>query len=320
MSRAFMTPEDQLRKLAAYYQTVYHDIECIDSIYQRMVQTVTDCGLSKRSRSYDTISMPGYHFCFDMSTGKFPLLGIKHTSMAAIASELWCFIHGVTDKQTFKDKKCNIWNEWANPSKIKRSAYTDDATYKAALAAENDLGPIYGAQWRAFNGVAGTGDQLQNVLDKLATDKENRRLVVSAWNPLQMDQMALPPCHLLWNVVHQGGFLSLHWHQRSCDLMLGVPFNIASYALLLKLLCAHSGLKPGFLFATFVDFHIYNGAECDHTAGANEVLQRKPSPSPSLDVFNVIGDDNIDILQWRPDEYAITDYQSQARIKMPVAV
>lgn len=245
-----------------------------------------------------TLALPNQHFSHDMQEG-FPLLTTKRMPFKTIAVELEGFLKGITSKKWYQDRHCKIWNEWGNPRVVQQhlvrdfgeqGAYDVDWNIrKKYQQEEDDLGPIYGYQWRRFNqaydeddnGCVEQYDQLKNVLHTLTTDPHDRRMVVSAWNPVQITRMALPPCHLLWIVTVIDGYLNLHWTQRSCDLMLGVPFNIASYGLLLMLLCEESGLKPGNLSGMLCDCHIYE----NQIDAAKEQITREPRALPSI-VFN----------------------------------
>ena len=205
-------------------------------------------------------------------TKGFPLLTTKHMPHKVIWIELEGFIKGIVHKQWYKDRGCNIWNEWSNP-------LNDD---------DNDLGPIYGYQWRRFNHVYDENDegcltrydQLNEIIKTLKSDADSRRMVCSAWNPVQSHKMALPPCHVLWNIVVIQDKINLIWHQRSADLMLGIPFNIASYATLLLLLAKESNLTPGILQGTFADCHIYE----NQLEGAEKQILRVPKDLPVVEV------------------------------------
>ena len=234
----------------------------------------------------------------------FPLLTTKTMAYKSMWVELEGFIKGITSKQWYKDRKCNIWNQWSNPT-------NDD---------DNDLGPIYGYQWRRFNEVYDENDngsingcdQLKNIVETLKDDPESRRMVCSAWNPMQIDSMALPPCHVLWNVVVIGNRIHLLWHQRSADLMLGVPFNIASYATLLLLLAKEANLSPGVLQGTFADCHIYE----NQIDGAREQLKRQPTSLPTVD----LGDYNS-IYTWSSENAILKNYNPHSKIDFgPIAV
>lgn len=285
----------------------------------------------------DTLALPNQLFSHNMSDG-FPLLTTKRMPMKTILVELEGFIKGITDKQWFKDRKCNIWNEWANPQVVKARAddvkrkvfYFSDpepGLTKDIQADENDLGPIYGYQWRKFdehygetthfydeewtcfaNGVQHGTDQLKTIVDTLHKNPYDRRMVCSAWNPNQIDQMALPPCHYAWNVTVIEDEIHLFWAQRSCDLMLGVPFNIASYASLLMLLAKESGFKPGNLSGMLVDCHIYR----NHLDGAKLQLMREPTALPTLNIKD--RDGKFSIFDWQHEDVELVNYVSQPKI------
>ena len=244
----------------------------------------------------------GQVFRHDMGHG-FPLLTTKKINPQTVWTELEGFIKGITSKQWYKDRNCNIWNQWSNPTNNN----------------DDDLGPIYGYQWRRFNEVYDeddngslTGyDQLKNIVNTLKENPEDRRMVCSAWNPIQIDSMALPPCHVMWNIVVVGKKMSLLWHQRSCDLMLGIPFNIASYATLLLLLAKEAGRTPHILQGTFADCHIYQ----DHVEGAKEQLIRQPKilPSVGLGEYGSIYD-------WDSGDAGVFNYEPHGKINFPIAV
>lgn len=315
--------------------------------YLDIVNKVLVKGTWKGNRTgVDTIAIPFVHFEHDMSEG-FPLLTTKKMPIKTIAVELEGFIKGITDKQWYKERGCNIWNEWANPEVTKKEyeEYKEDTchcdlcgppdtiTEKEFQKEVNDLGPIYGYQWRKFgehyetpkgyksdheecmwpelNGLAKgmavqPTDQLKSIVDKLHNNPSDRRMVCSAWNPNQFDMMALPPCHVLWNVVVIGDTLHLGWYQRSCDLMLGVPFNIASYAMLQMLLCKESCLKPGMLSGTLADCHIYE----NHIPGAKEQMLREPRQLPKLEIKG----DKFDIFKWDHTQLSLVDYNPHPKI------
>lgn len=275
--------------------------------YLDIVDKVLTKGRWKGNRTgVRTLAVPNVHFSHDMSDG-FPLLTTKKMAVKAMAVELEGFINGITDKQWYKDRGCNIWNEWKNPSQHD----------------ENDLGPIYGYQWRRFDFPythlilepaephIANYDQLNTIIEKLKNNPDDRRLVCSAWNPNDIPSMALPPCHLLFVLTHIDGVLNLHWTQRSCDLMLGVPFNIASYALLLELLCKDANLTPGNLSGMLCDCHIYE----NHIEGAREQVNRIPTELPTLELLNWNG-----IWKWTHKDIKIHNYNPQAKISLEVAV
>ncbi len=243
-----------------------------------------------------TLAVANVHFSHDMDKG-FPLLTTKKMAFKTMCVELEGFLKGITTKKWYQERKCKIWNEWANPQVVEQlyssarnvnPLWEEDPkktkTRKEIQVTEDDLGPIYGYQWRRFGevydeddgGVLKGYDQLTNVLDTLKKNPHDRRMVVSAWNPNQLSRQALPPCHLIWVVTVINGELNLHWTQRSCDLMLGVTFNIASYGLLLESLAEYAGLAPGNLSGILCDCHIYE----NQIDAAKEQVLRAPKTLP----------------------------------------
>lgn len=273
----------------------------------------------------DTLALPNQLFSHDMSDG-FPLLTTKRMPINTILVELEGFIKGVTSKQWFKDRHCNIWNSWANPEKVfneyklREKSLSPYQTKQEVAAELDDLGPIYGYQWRDFNGAYGDdiltteahnikgADQLKGIVDTLHNNPYDRRMVCSAWNPNQIDKMALPPCHYAWNVTVIDDEINLFWAQRSCDLMLGVPFNIASYATLLMLLAKESGFKPGNLSGMLVDCHIYR----NHIEGAEEQLTREPISLPKLEIKDRNG--VFSIFNWQYEDFELSNYKYHPKI------
>lgn len=265
----------------------------------------------------DTISTFGYQCRYDISE-RFPLLTTKKVFYKSMIHELLWFIKGDTNIKYLVDNNCNIWNEW--PYDIyKKSSYFKGETLQEFIAKiKNDdefakkhgnLGPVYGKQWRNFLGV----DQLQKVIDQIKNNHNSRRLIISAWNPTEVDQMALPPCHSLFQFyVDIHGGLSCQLYQRSADAFLGVPFNIASYSLLIYIVAAMTDLKPKEFIHTFGDLHIY----VNHMDQVKEQLSRMPTTTPKLIIKripNKIEDFNI-------DDFEIIDYNPQGVLKAPVAV
>tara|TARA_Y100000592_G_scaffold28506_1_gene45339 strand:+ start:28290 stop:29180 length:891 start_codon:yes stop_codon:yes gene_type:complete len=286
--------------------------------YLDIVENVLSVGRQKENRtgikSYTTFCEIFRH---NMSDG-FPLLTTKKMPYRTIAIELEGFIKGITDKGWFQERGCKIWNEWANPKAVEFShggvieMLSNEEFRKKAQLYENDLGPIYGYQWRAWNQDYGDMvgerqgiDQLRNVIETLKNNPDDRRMVVSAWNPSQMHLMALPPCHYAFTLVHIDGVLNLCWKQRSADLMLGVPFNIASYGLLLELICKEVGMIAGELVGILEDCHIYE----NHMEGAKKQLERKPEKLPSL-----LLSEPYNIYEWTYEDFDIVDYNSDKRI------
>lgn len=287
-------------------------------------------------------------FRHDMSRG-FPLLTTKKMAFKTLRVELEGFIKGMTNKKWYQDRGCHIWDEWANPETVEEELETakwdcrfqggppygeDEAKIAQDLRTQvqtkcSDLGPIYGYQWRQFgenygddvymgvrlspSGIRDGEDQLFNIADRLRQNPYDRRMVCSAWNPNQIHQMALPPCHFAWNVVVYEDKLNLIWHQRSVDTFLGASFNIASYGLLLLLLCKESGLKPGELVGTFNDCHIY----LNHIDAVKEQLSRTPRKLPMV----TIPDNNWNgIFNWTHNDIIIEGYNPYPAIKAEVTV
>ena len=263
-------------------------------------------------------TIAGAIFEHDMSKG-FPLLTTKKTSLRLIATELEFFINGITDKKWLQDKNNHIWDEWAKPQK---APYGHDEISKKRMLEERDLGPIYGFQWRHFNApyenydsnYAGKGiDQLKKIIATLKTNPRDRRMIVSAWNPLQFNEMALPPCHYSFQITTIGDKLNLMWNQRSVDTMLGLPFNIASYALLLHLIAKETGFKEGKLVGFLADVHLFE----NHVEGAKEQLSRDPEKYP---LSKIETENWKSIFDWKAENTKVINYQSYNRIQFEIAI
>ena len=274
--------------------------------YLDIVDNVLHNGVKKDNRTgISTISTFAETFRHDMGEG-FPLLTTKKMALKSILVELEGFINGITSKKWYQDKGCNIWNSWHNP----------------LAGPGDDLGPIYGYQWRRFgqvydeddDGCLFKHDQFNNIINTLKNNPHDRRMVCSAWNPIHATRMALPPCHVLWNVVILGDKLNLAWYQRSCDLMLGVPFNIASYATLLLLLCKESGFKPGILHGTLSDCHIYENQLDQAKLQMNRIARELPT-------MHIGGTGDFNIYNWRHDLIKLENYNPYPKIDFgPAAV
>lgn len=282
-------------------------------VYKDLVQDVLNNGILKENRTgTKAFTVCGAILKHDLRDG-FPLLTTKKMAYKSMAAELEFFIKGIHNKSWLKKRHCKIWNEWAAPDLLEEGL--DDASRKKRQLEIDELGPIYGFQWRHFGASIEKPhegyDQLKHVVETLKQNPSDRRMVVSAWNPPALKQMALPPCHILFHLVVIGGVLNLTWFQRSCDLMLGVPFNLASYALLLKLLALESGLEAGVVCGMLSDVHIYE----DHVEGAREQITREPYPLPGVEIHNFTS-----IFDWSYDETEIVNYQSHPRIHFPIAV
>ncbi len=287
--------------------------------YLNIVKHILEHGEKKENRTgVDTIAIAGAMFEHEMSKG-FPLLTTKKTPFKVMATELEFFIKGLTDKNWLKEKNCHIWDEWAHPLKV---PYGHDEETKKKMMDERDLGPIYGFQWRYFNADyenfdynhSGKGvDQLKKMVETLKKNPNDRRMIVSAWNPSKLHEMALPPCHYSFQVTVINGKLNLLWNQRSVDTMLGLPFNIASYALLLHLLAKESGLQEGKLVGFLADTHIY----VNHLDGVKEQLSRDPNTYP---LPQIVTENFTSIFDWNAQDTKLLNYQSYPKIEFSIAV
>lgn len=293
--------------------------------YLNIVERTLACGVNKEPVRFDadgnivkldngTTGIFAAIFRHNMSDG-FPLLTTKKMPIKTIAVELEGFIKGITSKRWYQERNCKIWNEWCNPQEVPKSI-TQEEKKLFALGCD-DLGPIYGYQWRRFDeaynvkddGVMKGYDQLKSIVDKLKTNPYDRRMICSAWNPNQLSQQALPACHMMFNVVVYGNKLNLIWHQRSCDLMYGVPFNIASYAMLLLLLAKEAGLDPGELVGTLNDCHIYD----NQLESAREQLTRTPLELPTLEILTPEGQE-FSIFNWTHKDIKLNNYVSYEKL------
>jgi len=283
----------------------------LDKNYLNIAENILKNGVEKENRTgVNTISISGAMLQHDMSEG-FPLLTTKKVFYKAMSVELEGFLKGITDKEWYKANKCNIWNEWCNPSKIPEGL--SDEERKEFQFNESDLGPIYGSQWRDFNG--GGYDQLQQVIRSLENKPGDRRMLVSAWNPLQLHLQALPPCHVLWQVAVRGEYLDLLWYQRSVDVFLGLPFNIASYGLLLSLLAHQFKYKPGILTGFLGDTHIYKNHIEQIKIMSNRLSDAKELPKL------IIHEDFKDITKFDSfEDFKIVNYEHLGVLKGEVAI
>ncbi len=261
--------------------------------YHELMHHVREHGYRKDDRTgTGTLSVFGWQMRFDLGQG-FPLVTTKKLHLRSIIHELLWFIKGETNVKYLRDNKVTIWDEWADEN--------------------GDLGPVYGAQWRSWPARDGsTIDQLADVITRIRKSPDSRRLIVTAWNPADVDQQALPPCHCLFQFYVAGGRLSCQLYQRSADIFLGVPFNIASYALLTHMVAHVTGLKPGEFIHTLGDAHLY----LNHLEQADEQLKREPLPLPRL----VLKRDVKEIDDFRFEDFEIIGYQSHPHIAAPVAV
>jgi thymidylate synthase len=261
--------------------------------YLQLMQYVKDHGVEKSDRTgTGTLSVFGYQMRFDISE-KFPVLTTKKLHLKSIIYELLWFLQGNTNTEYLKQHGVRIWDEWADDN--------------------GDLGPVYGAQWRSWQAADGrTIDQITQVIEQLKTNPDSRRLIVSAWNVGEIEKMALAPCHAFFQFYVADGKLSCQLYQRSADIFLGVPFNIASYTLLTLMIAQVTGLKPGEFVHTLGDAHLY----LNHMQQVDEQLTRKPYSLPEMK----INPDVKDIFSFQYEDFELINYQSHETIRAPIAV
>lgn len=276
----------------------------MERAYLDALKDILATGVDRTGRNGDTRAKFAIQLRHDFKDG-FPALTTKKLAFKAVKSELLWFIEGSQDDNRLKELNGTDRTIWT------ANAEADYWTPKAAFP--GDLGRIYGVQWRRWQRSDGsTLDQLARVIDKIKNDPADRRLIVSAWNPGELEQMALPPCHMFFQFFVSGDKLSLHMVQRSCDMFLGVPFNIASYALLLAMVAQVTGKVPHELVLTLNDAHIYH----DHFDAVEEQLSREPLPFPTL----WLNPEARDIDRFTMDDIRLEDYRSHEAIKAPMAV
>lgn len=262
--------------------------------YLSLLKHVLSHGAKKTDRTgTGTLSVFGHQLRFDLAAG-FPLLTTKKVHLKSIIHELLWFLRGSTNVRPLQEVGVTIWDEWANPE-------------------TGELGPIYGYQWRSWpKPDGGSVDQIANVVQQIKTNPDSRRLIVSAWNVGQIDQMKLPPCHALFQFFVADGKLSCQLYQRSADVFLGVPFNIASYALLTMMMAQVTGLQPGEFVHTFGDTHLY----LNHIEQAKLQLERAPRPLPRM----VLNPSVKQIDQFKYEDFSLEGYDPHPAIKAPIAV
>jgi thymidylate synthase len=290
--------------------------------YQEFLQHILDKGAKKEDRTgTGTVSIFGYQMRFNLNDG-FPLITTKKLHLKSIIHELLWFIAGDSNIAYLCKNGVNIWNDWAY-QKYKNSADFTGETMKdfaAKIAAEPDfaikygeLGPVYGKQWRHWKGENGEDiDQIANLIHQIKTNPDSRRLIVSAWNVAEIEQMTLPPCHSLFQFYITGGKLSCQLYQRSADAFLGVPFNIASYALLTMMTAQVCGLQLGDFVHTFGDAHIYT----NHIEQVKLQLSRTPYPLPTMKINPEISS----IFDFKYEDFTLENYETHPHIKGEVAV
>lgn len=261
--------------------------------YQQLLRHILENGVSKTDRTgTGTLSCFGYQMRFNLQQG-FPMVTTKKLHTKSIIYELLWFLKGETNIQYLKDHGVSIWNEWAD--------------------ANGELGPVYGKQWRSWEGADGTVvDQVTDLISQIKKNPDSRRLIVSAWNVPELPKMALMPCHTLFQFYVADGKLSCQLYQRSADVFLGVPFNIASYALLTMMVAQVCGLEYGDFVHSFGDVHLYN----NHIEQAQLLLSREPYSLPVMKLNPAVKD----IFSFRFEDFTLENYQHHPGIKAPVAV
>jgi thymidylate synthase len=261
--------------------------------YLNLLDHVLKTGIRKEDRTgTGTISIFGHQMRFDLNVG-FPLLTTKKLHLKSIIYELLWFLCGDTNIRYLHEHNVSIWDEWADEN--------------------GDLGPVYGHQWRSWRGADGaTVDQINNVVASITTNPDSRRHIVSAWNVGELDKMALPPCHILFQFWVAEGKLSLQLYQRSCDIFLGVPFNIASYAILLLMMAQVTGLQPGEFIHTLGDAHIY----LNHIEQVKTQLSRQPRLLPTLK----INPERTSIFDFQYEDFTLENYDPHPHIKGEIAI
>jgi thymidylate synthase len=261
--------------------------------YLDLLQHILDTGVKKSDRTgTGTISCFGYQLRFDLQQG-FPLVTTKKLHLKSIIHELFWFLKGETNIEYLKQNGVSIWNEWADEN--------------------GELGPVYGKQWRSWEGANGkTVDQVSDLISQIKKNPDSRRLIISAWNVADLPEMALMPCHALFQFYVAEGKLSCQLYQRSADVFLGVPFNIASYALLTLMVAQVCDLEPGEFIHTFGDVHIYS----NHMEQVQLQLSRKPLPLPTMKLNPEVKN----IFDFKFEDFTLENYQFHPAIKAPVAV
>lgn len=310
--------------------------------YLELCEHVLNNGVKKGDRTgTGTYSTFGYQMRFDLNEG-FPLMTTKRTAFRLIVSELLWFLKGDTNVQTLIQERNPIWDEWAFEQWVGSPEYegpdmtdfglraTKDAAFAEVYKEEMDkfkqrvleddgfaakyadLGPVYGKQWRSWTTGEGSIDQIENLIEGLKSNPDSRRHIVTAWNPSEVEDMALPPCHALFQFYVADGKLSCQLYQRSADIFLGVPFNIASYALLIHLIAEECDLGVGEFIHTLGDAHIYS----NHVDQVNEQLQRAPKTLPTLKLAL----EGKSIFDLKTEDIIVEGYDPHPRIKAPIAV
>ena len=280
-------------KLATTQPQIKNGENPADLIYADLLTRILETGITRSDRTgTGTKAVFGHQMRFDLSES-FPLLTTKKLHLKSIIYELLWFVNGDTNIRYLQDNGVSIWDEWADEN--------------------GELGPVYGKQWRSWAAPNGQSiDQLTWVRDEIRTNPNSRRLIVSAWNPADVNDMALPPCHCLFQFNVMDGKLNCQLYQRSADVFLGVPFNIASYALLTMMMAQACGLKPGEFVHTLGDAHLY----LNHMEQAELQLSRKPFSAPRM----LINSDRNDIFGLERSDFKLVEYEAHPSIRAPIAV
>lgn len=262
-------------------------------VYLDLLNKILNEGQSKGDRTgTGTLSLFGHQMRYDLSTS-FPLVTTKKIYTRAVIHELLWFLQGNTNIKYLNDNKVHIWDEWADP--------------------QGNLGPVYGSQWRSWKSQSGeTIDQITDVIKKIKSDPDSRRLIVSAWNVGELKNMKLPPCHAFFQFYVANSKLSCQLYQRSADVFLGVPFNIASYALLTMMIAQVTGLKPGEFIHTLGDAHLYT----NHIDQAKTQLARQPKALPKM----LLNPEITSIFDFKFDDFTLVEYEPHPTIKAPIAI
>jgi thymidylate synthase len=278
----------------------------METTYLDILREILDMGVDRGDRTgTGTRALFGKTMRFDLSSGLFPAVTTKKLAFKAVKSELLWFLEGSSDDNRLKELNGSDKTIW--------TANGEADYWKPKAKFPGDLGRVYGVQWRKWQRPDGTTvDQIAEVIEGIKKDPNGRRHIVTAWNPGELDQMALPPCHMFFQFFVADGKLSLYMHQRSCDMFLGVPFNIASYSLLLAMVAQVTGLKQGEFIHSLGDAHIYN----NHFDAVKEQLSREPLPSPTL----WLNPEVKDIDSFTMDDIKLVDYKSHDAIKAEMAV
>ncbi len=260
--------------------------------YLDLLNHILESGVSKEDRTgTGTLSVFGYQMRFDLAKG-FPVVTTKKLHLRSIIHELLWFLMGDTNIKYLNENGVSIWDEWADDN--------------------GELGPVYGSQWRSWTIDGKSIDQISNVVEQIRTNPDSRRLIVSAWKVDEIEKMALPPCHCLFQFYVAEGKLSCQLYQRSCDVFLGVPFNIASYSLLAMMVAQVTGLQPGEFIHTLGDAHLYK----NHLEQARKQLSRSPKPLPTMKM----NPDVKDLFEFKYEDFELVGYDCHPGIKAPIAV